>query len=93
MVWLLLIPLFNLIWNFFVYQKLPDSYKSYFSSQGRTDVSDCGKGIGLAYAISAAACIVPCLNYLAVPAALVLLIIFLVKAMGLKNQIPEGLAS
>src|SRR5689334_14549782 len=41
MVWLLLIPLFGLIWNFFVFQRIPESYQSYFYSMGRTDVGDC----------------------------------------------------
>ena len=88
MVWLLLIPCFNLVWNFFVYPQLADSYKAYFASVGRPDVGDCGRGIGLGYAVCLACCIIPCLNYLAGPAALVLLIIYLVKAMDLKNQIP-----
>jgi len=88
-VWLLLIPLFNLVWNFFVYPKLAKSYQSYFAQQGRTDVGDCGEKIGWAYAICAAICIIPCVNYIAGPAALVLWIIFLVKALTLKGQIPE----
>jgi len=89
LVWLLLIPCFNFVWNFFVYLQLADSYQAYFASVGRTDVGDCGKGIGLGYAICIACCIVPCLNLLAAPAALVLLIIYLVKAMDLKSQIPS----
>ena len=88
-VWLLLIPLFNLIWNFFVYPKLAKSFQSYFAEQGRTDVGDCGEQLGLWYAICAALCAIPCVNYIAGPAALVLWIIFIVKAMGLKGQIPE----
>ena len=88
MVWLLLIPCFNVVWNFFVYPQLADSFKAYFASVGRTDVGDCGRGIGLAYAICAACCIVPCLNYLAALATLVLLIIYLVKVMDFKSQIP-----
>lgn len=90
MVWLLLIPIFNLVWNFFVFQRIPQSYQSYFQAQGRTDVGDCGKMIGLWYAICAAVTIVPCLNYLAAPAALVLLIIFLVKLFGLRGQVPAS---
>ncbi len=88
MVWLLLIPCFNIVWNFFVYQRLADSYKAYFDSVGKTDVADCGKGIGLAYCICVACCLVPCLNYLAGPASLVLLVLYLIKAVNLKNLIP-----
>ena len=87
LVWLLLIPLFGIVWNFFVFLRIPESYKNYFTAQGRTDVGDCARGVGLWYAICGALLFVPCLNYLAVPAALVLLIIFLVKIFGLKSQI------
>src|SRR5436305_313793 len=34
MIWLLLIPLFNLVWNFFVYLRIPESYQAYFQSIG-----------------------------------------------------------
>jgi hypothetical protein len=90
MIWLLLIPLFNIVWNFFVYLRIPESYQSYFHSQGRTDVGDCGRGIGLWLSICYLATIIPCVNYIAGPAALVLLIIFLVKITGLKNQLPPA---
>ena len=87
MVWLLLIPCFNIVWNFFVFLKLPASYQAYFSSIGRTDVGDSGRGLGLAYAICVAVSLVPCVGYVAAGAALVLLILFLVKAISLKKQI------
>jgi len=87
--WLLLIPLFNIVWNFFVFPGLARSYQSYFAERGRTDVGDCGEKIGLWFAICCVASYIPCLNYVAGPASLVLLIIFLVKALNLKGQIPE----
>jgi len=95
-VWLLLIPIFNLIWNFFVYPKLAKSYQSYFAEQGRTDVGDCGEKLGLAFAICAAVSgvlgWVPCLGALVSLAALILWIVVLVKALTLKGQIPAGTA-
>lgn len=90
MVFLLLIPCFNIVWNFFVYPKLADSFASYFRAQGRTDVGDCGRGIGMAYCICAVCGVVPYLGLLAGLAALILWIIFLVKAADLKGQIPEA---
>jgi hypothetical protein len=90
MVWLLIIPCFNVVWNFFVFLKLSDSFKSYFDSQGVMDVGDCNRGLALAYCITAVLCLVPCLNYLAGPVALVLLIVVLVKYNGLKERIPAG---
>lgn len=87
MVWLLLIPCFSLVWNFFVFPRLSESYLSYFTAQGRTDVGDCGRGVGMAYAICCACSIIPYLGILAGLAALVLLIVYLVKAFELKDQI------
>ena len=88
MVWLLVIPCFGIVWNFFVFLKLSDSFKSYFDSQGVMDVGDCNRTLALAYCITAVLCIVPCLNYIAGPASLVLLVITLVKYNELKNRIP-----
>ncbi len=90
LVFLLLIPIFGIIWNFFVFLKIPESFQSYFASQGRTDVGDCGRSIGMWYAICGVCALVPCVNYIAGPAALVLFIIFLVKIWGLKAQIIQG---
>ncbi len=88
MVWLLVIPCFGIVWNFFVFLKLSDSFKSYFDSQGVMDVGDCNRSLALAYCIAAVLCIVPCLNYIAGPVSLVLLVITLVKYNELKNRIP-----
>lgn len=93
LVFLLLIPLFYIIWNFFVFLQIPESFQSYFASQGRTDVGDCGRTIGLWCAICGAAAMVPCVNYVAGPAALVLFIIFLVKIWGLKGMIGQAAMS
>jgi hypothetical protein len=90
MVWLLMIPCFGLVWNFFVFPRLSQSYQQYFAAQGRTDVGDCGKQIGLGLAICAALSIIPFVNYCTGVVALVLLIIYLVKVLGLKGQIPEN---
>ncbi len=89
MVWLLLIPCFNLVWLFFVFPRLPQSFKAYFDSIGRTDVEDCGEKLGWAYAICVVCGIIPLVGYLAGPASLVLLIIYLIKVMGLKKQVLE----
>lgn len=88
----ILIPLFNIVWNFMLYPRISKSLKAYFDANGRNDVGDCGEQVGLWYAICTACCVIPCVNYLAGPASLVLFIIYLVKVIGLKNQIPEGAA-
>jgi hypothetical protein len=88
--WLLLIPCFQLVWNFFVCPRLSESYLSYFLAQGRTDVGDCGRNLGMAYAICSACALVPYVGILPGLAALVLLIIYLVKALELRGQIPPA---
>lgn len=87
MVWLLLIPCFGLVWNFFVFQRVSDSFRNYFEAHGRTDFGDCGRGFGLAYSIAAVACMLPLVNYLAAPATLVLLILCLIKFHDLKWRV------
>jgi hypothetical protein len=94
-VWLLMIPCFPLVWNFFVYLKLADSYKSYFNAVGRYDVGDCGKAIGLAYCICVCCTLLPYAGFVSAIAALVLMIMFLIKAFQLKAMIsdsPQGFA-
>lgn len=58
-VWLLMIPCFNIIWSFFVSQRIPKSFQNYFSSVGVTKNGDCGAQIGLWWSISWACCLVP----------------------------------
>jgi hypothetical protein len=92
-VWLLMIPCFNLYWVFPLFQRIPESFKSYFDAQGgRPQYGDCGKQLGLWYAIAVVCSVVPILNYLTGPAALVLLILLLVKWSDYKNQLPAATA-
>ncbi len=51
MVWLMFIPCFNLIWQFFIATRVPESLKNEFRSRGRDDGSDYGKTIALSSAI------------------------------------------
>ena len=92
MVWLLLIPLVNIVWMFFVVLKVSKSFQSHFEAEGRTEVGDCGQAIGLAYCICTVAGIIPYLGCLVSVPGLVLLIIYLVKINNLKNMISEPAA-
>ncbi len=90
MTWLLLIPCFSIIWNFFVFLRLSDSFKSYFDSQGIEDVGDCNRTLAMAYCIAAVLYGVPCLNYVAGSVTIVLLVLVMVKYNELKNRIPAA---
>jgi hypothetical protein len=90
MVWLMLIPCFNLIWIFFVYPQIARSYQNYFRAQGRFDMGDCGESIGLWYCICVLLSMIPCVGIIASFAALILLILYFVKLFGLKSQVQAG---
>jgi hypothetical protein len=47
MVWLMLVPCFNLVWQFLVAIRVPDSLRNEFKDRERDDGSDYGKSIAL----------------------------------------------
>ena len=91
MIWLLLIPLFNLVWNFFVFLRIPESYQSAFAVRGAPHKGVGERNNGLAYSICAACSIIPCINILTGLASLVLVIIFLVQIYNLKTQLQAAI--
>lgn len=84
MVWLLMVPLFNLYWNFKVYPALAESFQAYFYSHGVADVGDCGERYARWFCILAVTFFIPCFNLIA---ALVFLVLFLIEADKLKKRI------
>ena len=99
MVFLLLIPIFNLIWAFVVVIQVTGSLKDYFTSTGRTDAGTCGRTLGLwSLMLGAAGAVVEeCpmrvaghLGAVLSLAGVVLFIVFIVKVWSLKNQIATG---
>jgi hypothetical protein len=80
MVWLLLIPVFNLIWNFFVVMNIAKSLASEYARRGIPSPEPLpGQPIGLAMSICACCCIIPVLGMLAGLANLVLWVVYWVK--------------
>ncbi len=86
-VWLMLIPLFNIVFQFIMYQKISESIKREFESRGRPQSGDYLKSIGLAMSILTICSIVPILGGLCSIANLVLFIMYWVKSNGFKNQL------
>lgn len=84
--WLLMIPLFNLVWNFFTWPKIAQGYQAHFTAVGRAGHGENVYKLSMAYCIVTACAVVPCVNYLAGPASLVLIIIMLVQLNGLKTD-------
>lgn len=99
-VWLQLIPLFGIVWQFFVVSRISDSirneYNSWandtiFSSEGGNQInytySRPTYGIGLAMCICNCCTIVPCLGYLASLGALVCWIVYWVQLADHKGKV------
>ena len=89
-VFLLLIPCFNIIWLFFVVQKIPESFRNYFHAIGDHSRGDCGAGIGLWYAILTIVSAIPLVNYISVFPTLILMVMFVVKMWQLKGVVQSS---
>ncbi len=87
---LLVIPLFNLVWNFFVFPRIADSFRNHFERTGQPLPGDYGRGLGIAFSVLLPCVIIPCLGPLCGLAALVLLILLLVKFGGYKAMALSG---
>ncbi len=84
-VWFLMVPVFNVIWNFVVFLQVPESYQRWL---GRDEAGDAGRKLGLWFAVTAAAAGVPYLGCAAGPAALILAVLYFVKLFGLQRPAP-----
>ena len=81
-VWLLMIPVFGIVWNFFVFPRIARSYQSLFEYYGVHDTGDCGHGMTIAYCVLS----LPVISCCGGIVALVLIIIYLVKTAELCKQ-------
>ena len=89
MAFLLLIPLFSLVWNFFVHPKVAESLKAYFDAQGPHSNGDCGGALALWMCVCGACTFVPTIGIPAAVAGLVLMVVFYVRAIDLSARIPK----
>ncbi len=90
-VWLILIPLFGLVWSFIVVNRVADSLKAEFATRGiQVDEDRPGYNIGLTYCILYCCSIVPFLGGLAALGGIVCWIIYWVKIAGYKTQLQQA---
>ena len=90
-VWLVLIPLFNLYWNFKIASDVPASLRREFRDRGMgSRGDDFGANIGKWYAICNLCCLVPIVNNIAGLAVLVLWIMLWVRIAGYGKQLAPG---
>ncbi|TNF46819.1 MAG: hypothetical protein EP305_09910 [Bacteroidetes bacterium] len=86
-VWLMLIPLFNIIYPFILYPKICDSVKAEFEFRGKPETGDYGRALGITMPILGLVGFVPFLGTFAGLANLVIFIIFWVKMAEYKNKL------
>jgi hypothetical protein len=89
MVWLMLIPLFNLVWHFFVVINMAKSLDAEFKQRGIAEEPMPGKTLGLAMCILACCSIIPLVNYLTSVGYLICWIIYWVKIAGYSSKIAQ----
>jgi hypothetical protein len=88
LVWLALIPIFSIIWNFFIVTKVAESLRLEFKQRNiPTGAEKPGYTIGLAYCILVCCTIIPVLGLLTSIAGLVCWIIYWVKISGYKAEL------
>ncbi len=92
-VWLLLIPLFGYVWNFFVYRQVSASFESYFTARGRTADGRCSAGIALAYCLVELGSLVPWIGLIPWLLAWILLVLLLVRFHSYSKTVARVLMS
>ena len=94
LLWLLLIPLFNLIWNFFVVLAMGRSLGNEFRLRNIPHTEpEPGKTIGIAMAVCGACSIIPLVNILTGIVYLVLWIVYWIKISGFSQMLDQVPAS
>lgn len=92
-VWLLLVPFFNLIWQFMVVNAIASSLRNEFVRRAiPLAEAEPGKSVGLVLCISSAAGVIPLLNFLAGPVSLVCWIVYWIKIHGYSNMLAPPMA-
>ena len=87
-VWLLLIPIFSMIWQFIVVGNIAKSLAAEFKSREmQVEEIEPGKSIGMAYCILNVCAIIPFLGFLCAIAGLICWILYWVKIDGYSSKL------
>jgi len=92
MAWLLLVPLVNIVWQFFVVINVAKSLGSEFQKRGIAEEPEPGKKLGLIMCILACCGIIPLLGILCSLGALVCWILYWIKIAGFSSKLAEPAA-
>ena len=86
-VWLMLIPLFNIVWQFLLVIRIAESLENEFKKRNMPREPKPGQSIGLAVCILSVCSIIPLLGFLTAIAAFVCWILYWVKISGFSNDL------
>ena len=93
-VWLMLVPILNFVWGFFVYPKVSQSLKHYATARGNHGLAatDCGETLGwiIPSLVVAGFLPIPIIGLLIPLANLVILILYLVKINQIAGELGRG---
>jgi hypothetical protein len=87
MVWLMFIPLFNIVWHFFIVVNMAKSLGAEFQKRGMAEEPKPGQNIGMVMCILCCCGVVPVLGILASLAGFVCWILYWVKIAGFSSKI------
>lgn len=90
LVWLQLIPFFNIIWQFFVVSAVSGSLSKEYAARRLPAEGDFGRSIGIAMAILWVCWLIPYVSGFAFIAWLVLWIVYWVKIAGLSGRLDRS---
>ena len=88
LVWLSLIPLFGMVWQFIMVDRMAGSLQAEFAKRGMaTEEARPGNSIGLAYCILFCCSLIPFLGYVTSIAGLICWIIYWIRINDYKNRL------
>lgn len=88
-VWLMFIPLFNIVYRFIMYPKISGSLRKEFESRGAAKSGDYLKGLGLVMSITGIFTVIPIpfMRGAVSIAVLIIMIVYWVKSARMKNEL------
>lgn len=90
-VWLTLIPLFGVVWQFVMVNRISDSLKAEFSKREiKIDENDPGKNVGLAFCILNCCIVIPPIRLYAIAGAFICWIIYWIKIHNYKIKLQQS---
>ena len=86
-VWLILIPIFGVYWNFVVVSKISKTLDNEFATSGNPSSGNNGKGIGFAACILFSLGLIPIVNMLVAIPAVICWIVYWVRMVKARERV------